>query len=98
MQQWRGPRTSGVARGSLRPSERHTNGRDDTMTSRQSSLLARWMTRLTLLATGTLLGAGCGGSGGTKTGADAGACTTGGTGQLTIAVTGLPAGVTPMVR
>ncbi|HTA17729.1 MAG TPA: hypothetical protein VK989_00470 [Polyangia bacterium] len=64
------------------------------MTSRRPRSLARWTIHLTLLATATLLGAGCGGSGGAKTTA----CTTGGTGQLTIAVTGLPAGVTPMVR
>ena len=68
------------------------------MTSHRLSLLSPWKTCLPLLATATLLGAGCGSSGGAKPGGDAGACTTGGTGKLTIAVTGLPAGVTPMVR
>ncbi len=58
--------------------------------------LRRPTTRVTLLAAATLLGAGCGGA---KTASDAGAaCTTGGMGQLTIALSGLPAGVTPMVR
>jgi hypothetical protein len=76
--------------------------------ARNPSHLRRWTTHLPLLTAAALLGAGCGSSGGgANVGADGGAgaggdaaaaCTTGGTGQLTLAVSGLPAGVTPMVR
>src|SRR6267142_5556649 len=90
--------------GRVRSRRSHQTGRHSTMTSTRSTwrrlTTIPLATILAAFATLALASAGCGSSGGAADGGtDATtACAVGGSGQLVLAVNGLPAGTTPMVR